>query len=131
VRFYWRIQSIPELTGIHPHDRVRVYREAGRRALGHWQTWLGFYVGFIFCGVCAAAGIQCVLLLGQHGSILSWRSPGFYVALVLASILGGAAGGAVFAKVFLRGMRAEIRQYLKEQGFPFPDDIGPGGDSGE
>jgi hypothetical protein len=39
MQLYWGLKSIPELSGLPPAERRRVWRAGHWKAYRHWQTW--------------------------------------------------------------------------------------------
>ena len=88
---YWNINSIPELAGLTPEERSRVWLQVQRKAFRHWQTW----VGLIACAACSAVGSIVGAKLGS-------------------GLLGAAVGGGVGGLLYGQALVYVVRCYYAE-----------------
>ncbi len=82
----WSFGSIPELEGLPPEERKRLWQEAYKRAHKRWQVWLSFLP---MVGLLALASL---------------------VDGIIAFAIAGAIGGAIYGMVLVRYTRPILRE---------------------
>jgi hypothetical protein len=105
MQFYWSLKSIPELSGLPPRERRRIWRAAYWKTFRHWQIW--------------AAGIA-ILLFTLIGSWIDreWISPALVSPdrqTLIGALIGTFLGGSIFTQVTSHLARPYIRERLLQE----------------
>ena len=93
MRIYWSLKSIPELAGLPPAERRRVWRTACWDAYRHWQVWASVAA----IGIGAAAGAYL-------GSLVAFQDIG--------CVIGAASGGLIYGQVMTEFARPYLRTFV-------------------
>lgn len=80
---YWSLKSIPELAGLAPAERRRVWRTDCWHAYRHWQVWASLAVA----GLASVAGAYL-------GSLAAFQN----IGMVIGAAFGGFIHGQVMAE---------------------------------
>ena len=116
MRWYWSLDSIPELDGLPATEKQRLWLLPCRRPVRRWLVWASMPVGMVCLSLVILAAVLVALRLDEKARDTLSNSPVVDVCGIIGILVGALVSGYVVGAVYFAVLRSEIRRARQASG---------------